>query len=62
MLLTQTEISWCGEHHENFVPVDLQPVTIWVDRDEDAINQIKQLATALLGQLDEANAFEKEMK
>jgi len=50
------------EHHENFVPVDLQPVSVWVDRDEDAINQIKQLATALLGQLDEANAFEKEMK
>lgn len=50
------------EQHENFVPVGLEPVTLWVDRDEETINKLKKLAEALLVRLDEANAFGKEME
>ena len=50
------------EQHKDFIPVDLEPVSLWIDRDEDTITQLKKLADALLVRLDEANAFEKEMK
>lgn len=50
------------EQHENFVPVGLEPVTLWVERDEETINKLKKLAEALLVRLDEANAFGKEME
>lgn len=50
------------EQHENFVPVGLEPVTLWVERDEETINKLKKLADALLVRLDEANAFGKEME
>lgn len=50
------------EQHENFVPVSLEPVTLWIDRDEETINKLKKLAEALLVRLDEANAFGKEME
>lgn len=49
------------EQHENFVPVGLEPVTLWVERDEVTINKLTKLAEALLVRLDEANAFEKEI-
>jgi hypothetical protein len=50
------------EQHENFVPIGLEPVTLWIDRDEETINKLKKLAEALLVRLDEANAFGKEME
>lgn len=49
------------EVHEGFVPVDLEP-TLWVfERDDEVIASLKPLAYALLGRLDDATAFEKEM-
>lgn len=49
------------EEHENFVPISLEP-KLWIyERDEEAIASLKPLAYALLGRLDDANAFEKEM-
>lgn len=50
------------EQHENFVPIGLEPVTLWIERDEETINKLKKLAEALLVRLDEANAFGKEME
>jgi hypothetical protein len=44
------------------VPVGPEPVTLWVERDEETINKLKKLADALLVRLDEANAFGKEME
>lgn len=49
------------EQHENFIPVDSEPVSLWIERDEETINKLKKLAEVLLRRLDEANAFEKEM-
>jgi hypothetical protein len=57
---TRNLLVW--EAHENFVPIDTEPVALWIDRDEDAINKLKQLADVLLRRLDEANAFGKEME
>jgi hypothetical protein len=50
------------EQHENFVPVDLEPVAVWVYRNDETISTLKKLAEALLVRLDEANAFGKEME
>ena len=50
------------EAHENFVPIDPEPVALWIDRDEETINTLKKLADVLLRRLDEANAFGKEME
>ena len=50
------------EWHQDFVPVHLEPVQLWVERDEETINKLKKLADALLVRLDEANAFGKEME
>lgn len=50
------------EWHKDFVPVNLEPVAVWVERDEETINKIKKLADALLVRLDEANAFREEME
>jgi hypothetical protein len=49
------------EIHEDFVPVSLEPQLEIFERDEEAIASLKPLAYALLGRLDDANAFEKEM-
>jgi hypothetical protein len=49
------------EVHEDFVPVSLEPQLEIFERDEEAIASLKPLAYALLGRLDDANAFEKEM-
>jgi hypothetical protein len=57
---TRNLLVW--EQHENFVPVGLEPVTLWIERDEETINKLKKLADALLVRLDEANAFGKEME
>lgn len=50
------------EHHENFVPVNLEPTLEIIERNDEAIALLKPLAYALLTRLDEANAFDKEMK
>ena len=50
------------EAHENFVPIDPEPISVWIDRDEEMIATLKQLADVLLRRLDEANAFGKEME
>ena len=50
------------EWHQDFVPVHLEPIQLWVERDEETINKLKKLADALLVRLDEANAFGKEME
>lgn len=57
---TRNLLVW--EHHENFIPVDLEPIKLWIERDEEVINKLKKLAEALLIRLDEANDFEREMK
>lgn len=49
------------EVHENFVPIELEPQLEIFERNEEVITSLKTLATALLGRLDEAVAFEKEM-
>ena len=50
------------EQHKDFVPVDLEPIALWIDRDEETIEKLIRLADALLVRLDEANAFGKEME
>ena len=50
------------EWHQDFVPVHLEPIQLWVERDEETINKLKKLADALLVRLDDANAFGKEME
>lgn len=50
------------EAHENFVPIDAEPVSLWIERDDEMITKLKQLAEVLLRRLDEANAFGKEME
>lgn len=57
---TRNLLVW--EAHENFVPIDPEPVSLWIDRDEETINKLKRLADVLLRRLDEANAFGKEME
>lgn len=57
---TRNLLVW--EQHENFVPVNPEPIALWIERDEQTINKLKQLAEVLLRRLDEANAFGKEME
>ena len=43
----RTLLVW--EHHENFVPVDPEPVCTWIERDDDQIHILVGLADQLLG-------------
>ncbi|MEX0895651.1 MAG: YqaJ viral recombinase family protein [Patescibacteria group bacterium] len=56
-----TRCLYVWEEHENFIPVDLEPASVWVDRDDEQINKLINLAEALLIRLDRANAFEEEL-
>lgn len=63
MFVTGATENWLiWEHHENFVPVNIEPEVRIIKRDEDAINQIKTLAYLLLEKLDAGKSFEKEME
>jgi len=42
----RTLLVW--EHHNNFVPVDPEPVCTWIDRDDDQIHILVGLANQLL--------------
>ena len=50
------------EEHENFVPINLEPKLWVIERNDEAIASLTALAKVFLNKLDEANAFEKEMK
>lgn len=62
MFVTGATENWLiWEHHENFVPVNIEPEVRIIKRDEDVINQIKTLAYLLLEKLDAGKSFEREM-
>lgn len=63
MFVTGATENWLiWEHHENFVPVNIEPEVRIIKRDEDVINQIKTLAYLLLEKLDAGKSFEREME
>ena len=49
------------EQHQDFVPVDLEPIKILIHRDEKIIAELKELGYELLARLENAKAFREEM-
>jgi hypothetical protein len=45
----RTLVVW--EEHDGFVPIDDEPRSAWVDRDESEIGTLVQLATSLIDEL-----------
>ena len=63
MFVTGATENWLiWEHHENFVPVNIEPEVRIIKRDEETINQLKTLAYLLLERLDAGKSFEREME
>lgn len=63
MMVMDAQSVWLvWEQHEGFIPVDLEPVKLLIDRDEKTIEELKQLGYELLARLESAKAFEEEIK
>lgn len=49
------------EIHDNFIPTDLDPLSVVIERDDKAIKKLIQIADEVLDILDNYNAFQKEL-
>ena len=62
MLVMDADSVWLvWEQHQDFVPVDLEPIKILIHRDEKIIAELKELGYQLLARLENAKAFREEM-
>lgn len=60
MVMGAESCLYVWEEHENFVPVDIEPKWLLIDRDETTIEKLRNLAEVALKRLDKAKAFEEE--
>lgn len=60
MVMDAESCLYVWEEHENFVPVDIEPKWLLIERDETTINKLRNLAEVALKRLDKAKAFERE--
>jgi hypothetical protein len=62
MMVMDADSVWLvWEQHQDFVPVDLEPIKVLIHRDEKVIAELKELGYELLARLESAKAFREEM-
>lgn len=61
MVMGAESCLYVWEEHENFVPVDIEPKWLLIDRDEKTIEKLRNLAEVALKRLNKAKAFEEEI-